>query len=164
MPNPLTGNFEAVLQISGSTINRLMASMHQNAFSNPSLPSFPHSVRLRIGDDHAFEGVRGLVHAQVGVPRIELVHGVTDRFRLEVGVRAWFRPDPGTAPMPAFINGTLHAEYRVHDIDPKCLGWSKNAGDFLWIRVVRDSVRFSGTAEDDKSITEIIVGVGSGDT
>ena len=69
MPNPLTGDFDAVLQISGGTLNRLMASMHQNAFENPKLPSFPHSVRMRIGDDHAYEGVRGLVHAQVSVPR-----------------------------------------------------------------------------------------------
>lgn len=163
MPNPLTGDFEAVLQVSGGTINRLLASMHQNAFVNPKLPSFPHTVRMRIGDDHAYEGVRGLVHAQVSVPRVELIHGATDRFRLEVGVRAWYRPDPGTEPLPAFIHGTVHAEYRVHDIGPSCVGWSKNAADYLWIRVVRDSVRFQGTAEDDKSIFDIAAAGGSGD-
>jgi hypothetical protein len=157
MPNPITGDFEAVLQVSGSTVNRLTASMHQNAFSKPNLPSFPHSVRMRIGDDHPLEGVRGLVHAQVGVPVIELIHGATDRFRLQVGVRAWYRPDPGTEPMPAFIHGTLHAEYRVHDIDPSCPGWSKNAADFLWIRVVRDSVRFVGTTAEDKGTLDVYV-------
>jgi hypothetical protein len=163
MPNPLTGDYEAVLQVSGATINRLLASMHQNAFDNSKLPSFPHSVRMRIGDDHAFEGVRGLVHAQVSVPRVELIHGVTDRFILEVGVRAWYRPDPGTVPLPAFIHGIVRAEYRLDDIDPSCLGWSRKAGDFLWIRVVRDSVRFQGTAEEDKSMFDLAAAVSTGD-
>jgi hypothetical protein len=157
MPNPLTGDFEAVLQVSGSTINRLLASLHQNAFENPKLPSFPHSVRMRIGDDHAYQGVRGVVHAQIAVPRVELIHGVSDRFMLEVGVRAWYRPDPGTEPMPAFIHGTVRAEYRVQTIDPSCLGWSRKAADFLWIRVVRDSVRFQGTAENDGGIIDLAV-------
>jgi hypothetical protein len=151
MLNPLTGDFEAVLQVSGGTINRLLASMHQNAFNNPKLHSVPHRVGMRIGDDYAFEGVRGVVHAQISVPRVELIHGATDRFILEVGVRAWYRPDAGTEPMPAFIHGTVRAEYRVQDIDSSCPGWSKKAFDFLWIRVVRDSVRFQGTAEDDQS-------------
>ncbi|MFZ0611484.1 MAG: TlpA disulfide reductase family protein [Desulfobacterales bacterium] len=163
MPNPLTGDFEAVLQVSGGTINRLLAGMHQNAFENPNLPSFPHSVRMRIGDDKAFEGVRGLVHAQVSVPRVELIHGATDHFTLEVGVRAWYRPDPGTEPLPAFIHGIVRAEYRMDDIDPACLGWSKKAPDFLWIRVVRDSVRFQGTVEEDKSIFEFAATVSDSD-
>lgn len=162
MPNSLTGDFEAVLQVSGGTINRLLASMHQNAFENPKLPSFPHSVRMRIGDDHAYEGVRGLAHAQVAVPRIELIHGASDRFRLEVAVRVWYRPDAGTEPLPAYINGTVRAEYRLHDIDPSCPGYSKNAADLLWFRVVRDSVQFQGTARDDITIGEIVV-QGGGD-
>ena len=69
MANPLTGDFEAVLQISGSTINRLLATLHENAHTNPKLPSFPHSVQMRLGDDHALEGVRGLAHVQIAVPR-----------------------------------------------------------------------------------------------
>jgi hypothetical protein len=160
MPNSLTGDFEAVLQVSGGTINRLVASMHQNAFENPKLPSFPHTVRMRIGDDYAYEGVRGRAHVQVSVPRIELFHGVTDRFILDVGVRAWYRPDPGTEPLPAFINGTVRAEYRVQDIDPSCPGWEKNAADHLWVRVIRDSVTFRGTVENDESIFEL-AGAGS---
>ncbi|NJM92275.1 MAG: hypothetical protein HC861_06270 [Rhodospirillaceae bacterium] len=156
MPNPLTGDFDAVLQISGGTLNRLMASMHQNAFENPKLPSFPHSVRMRIGDDHAYEGVRGLAHAQVSVPTIELVHGATDRFILQVSVRAWYRPDPGTEPLPAYINGIVRAEYRLHDIDPSCPGYSQSAADYLWFRVVRDSVEFRGTAVDDVGFGDMV--------
>ena len=144
MPNPLTGDFEAVLQVSGRTINRLLASMHQNAFEKPKLPSFPHSVRMRIGDDHAYEGVRGLAHAQVSVPRIELIHGATDRFMLRSACGPGIGRIPAPSRWPTFINGTVRAEYRMQDIDPSCLGWSKNAADFLWIRVVRDSVTISG--------------------
>jgi hypothetical protein len=159
MANPLTGDFEAVLQVSGSTINRLLASLHQNSFANPKLPSFPHTVQIRIGSDHAIDGVRGLVRAQAGVPRVELIHGVTDRFRLEVGVRAWFTPDYDSAPFPAFVHGTVHAEYRLEDIDPHCLGWSHNAADYLWVRVVKESVRFEGTADEDVNPLDSLVSV-----
>src|SRR6266542_4100197 len=157
MPNPLTGDFEAVLQVSGATINRLLASMHQNAFANLNLPSFPHSVQMRIGDPHAFDGVRGRLHAQLSVPQVELIHGAIDRFILEVGVRAWYKPDPGTSPLPAFIHGTVRAEYRIQDIDPNCTGWAKLAADSLWFRVVKDSVRFQGTAEEDRSGPPIVI-------
>jgi hypothetical protein len=149
MANPITGDFEVVLQVSGKTVNRLLASMHQNAFTDPDRPSFPHAVAIRIGDDYPYDGVRGLVHAQIGVPSIELIHGVTDRFIIEVGVRAWYRPDPGTEPLPAFIHGVVRAEYRIENIDPNCAGWGKTSSDYIWVRVVRDSVRFSGTGEED---------------
>ena len=159
MANPMTGDFEAVLQVSGATVDRLLASLHQNGFANPKLPSFPHSVQIRIGSDHPIDGVRGLVRAQIGVPRIELIHGVTDRFRLQVGVRAWFAPDYDSAPFPAFVHGTVHAEYRLEDIDPQCAGWSHNAADYLWVRVVKESVRFEGTADDDASPLDSLVSV-----
>ena len=158
MANSLTGDFEAVLQISGSTVNRLLATLHENAHTNPKLPSFPHSGKMRLGDDHALEGVRGLAHVQIAVPRVTLIHGVTDRFSLEVGIRAWFQPDPGTGPMPAFIHGTVFAQYQVTDIDPTCRGWAKTAADFLWIRVIRESVRFEGTARDDVGVVGVLVG------
>ncbi len=149
MPNPLTGDFDAVLQVSGSTINRLMATLHQNAFSNLNLPSFPHSVQMRIGDFYAFDGVRGAVQLQVGVPLIDLIDGSTDRFGIEVGVRGRYRPDYGTAKFPAFINGTVYAEYQLTPIDPSCLGWSQRAANFLWIQVDPQSVKFTGTSDDD---------------
>ena len=151
MANALTGDFEALLQVSGGTINRLLASMHQNAGAKPTLPSFPHNVLLRLGDDGPIDGIRGTMRAQVAVPRVQLMHGVTDRFLLEVGIRARFKPDAGTKPLPEFIHGTVHAEYRLHDIDPNCFGWSQIAASHLWIRVVKDSVKFTGTAFDDRS-------------
>lgn len=159
MANPLTGDFEAVLQVSGGTINRLLATLHQNAFANAKLPSFPHSVRMRIGDDHAIDGVRGRVDCQISVPRVELIHGATDRFNLEVGVRAWYRPDLGTSPLPAFIHGTVRATYHFQDIDPSCPGWSQHAADHLWIRVIKDTVQFTGTADDDRNPLDSAVSV-----
>jgi hypothetical protein len=149
MSNPITGDFEGVLQVSGGTVNRLMATMHQNADAAPGLPRFPHSLWLRIGDDRALESVRGTLQAQIGVPLINLIHGVMDRFQLEVGVRARYKPDPGTSPLPEFIHGTVRAEYRIRDIDPSCLGWGRAGTNYLWVRVVRESVRFQGTAEND---------------
>ena len=44
MANPLTGEHDAVLQVSVGTLNRLMASMHQNERSESALPSLPHSA------------------------------------------------------------------------------------------------------------------------
>lgn len=160
MANPLTGDFEAVLQVSGGTVNRLAASMHQNSFVNTKVPSMPHSIWLRIGDTRPIDGVRGTVQAQVGVPHIELIHGVSDRFILEVGVRAHYRADAGSAPLATYIHGTVRAEYRIRDIDPNCFGWSvKSAGKYLWIHVVKDSVRFTGTAQDEQSPVLDIVSV-----
>ena len=43
---------------------------------------------MRVGDPHPIDGMRGTMQMQVGVPRIELVHGVSDKFWLEVAVRA----------------------------------------------------------------------------
>lgn len=166
MPNSLTGDFEAVLQVSGTTVNRLLASMHQNAFADPERPSLPHAAALRIGDSQPLDGVRGTVHAQVGSPTLELIHGATDRFQLEVSVRAQYEPDPGSEPLPAFIHGTVRAEYRIDEVDPRCAGWGPLARNYLWIRVVRDSVRFAGTAEEDRgplSVSAAIAGTAAGD-
>ena len=159
MSNLLTGDFDAVLQVSGATINRLLANLHQNAVGDASQPSFPHTVQMRVGDDRAIDGVRGLAQAQVSVPRVELIHGATDRFKLGVAVRVWFVPDRGTRPLPAFISGAVHAEYRLEDIDPKCLGWSRHAADHLWFRVVDESVRFEGTADEDQSPLDAAVSI-----
>lgn len=70
MANKVAGEFDAVLQLSGRVLDRLMASLHQNGaepagFQSPQsgvgevvgeaiararLPAFPHSVFFRIGD------------------------------------------------------------------------------------------------------------------
>ena len=95
MANPLTGDFDVVLQVSGTTINRLLATMHQNGGASTELPTFPHSVAMRIGDPTPIDGMRGSAWAQLSVPRIHLIHGSDDRFELEVGIRARYQEDPG---------------------------------------------------------------------
>jgi hypothetical protein len=149
VPNPWTGDFEAVLQVSGRTIDRLLASMHQHAFATRKVPSLPHAAVFRFGDEDRVDGVVGRVRAQIGAPRLELVHGSSHRFGLEVGVRARFTPDPGSAPFPQWIHGTVRAEYRFEDVDPDCPGWRSLADEYIWTRLVDGSVTFAGTAEDD---------------
>lgn len=149
MANSLTGDFEAVLQVSGATINRLVASLHQNASTKPHLPSFPHSINIRIGDDYCLDGVRGRVEGQLGAPRITLVIDTMDVVGLEVDVRVRYVADPGSTPLPEFIHGKVTARYRIQPIDRACPGWEWAARDYLWIRVEPDTVRFDGTAEDE---------------
>jgi hypothetical protein len=152
LANPLTGDFEAVLQVSGATVNRLLASMHQNAGSNPDTPTFPHAMRMRIGDPHPIGGMKGSIVGQISVPRIELIHGVSDKFWLEVSIRARYTPDAGSVPLPEIIHGTVRAQYHIDMVDPGCFGWEKITGEYLWVRVVDDTVSFTGTAVDDVSI------------
>jgi hypothetical protein len=149
MSNPLTGDFEAVLSVSGVTVNRLLASMHQNDGSKSNLPTMPHVAILLIGEDRPIDGLKGKIWVQIASPRIELIHGSTDRFWLEVGIRARYKPDSGTQPLPEFIHGVVRAQYRLEGIDPTCRGWSKKASEYIWVRVVGDSVSFTGTALDD---------------
>jgi hypothetical protein len=149
MANGLTGDFDFVVEVSDSTLDRLAASMHQNAFSNPLKPSLPHVAYFRIGGGAA--GEHGSVAAQVGVPHIVLIDGATDRFWVEIGFRARYRADPGSTPLADVIHGTIRAMYRFQDIDPTCVGWKDIAADYLWLRVVSRSVSFDGTVFNDSS-------------
>lgn len=151
MANPLAGDYDAVVQVSSGTINRVLAALHQNAFTDPNRPSFPHTASFRIGDDGSVHGHRGWVQGQIGVPRIELINRSTDRFHLEVTVRARYRGDAGSVALPEYINGTVRADYQIVDIDPTCFGWRATASDHVWVRVVRGSVSFDGTAMDDSN-------------
>jgi hypothetical protein len=155
MANPLTGDFEVVLQVSGGTLNRLLASIHQNHGIKNDLPHFQHSVRLRIGDPNPIDGMRGTAWVQVAVPRIELVHASKDRFRFEFGIRARYVADPDTTRLPELIHGTVRAEYRLDAIDPNCYGWASHAADYLWIRVIGSTVSFTGTAVSDNVFGDI---------
>jgi hypothetical protein len=158
----LTGDFNAVLQVSGNTINRLMASIHQNE-GGDGRPTFPHSFALRIGVNHALDDVHGSLWAQASVPRAELIHGASDRFLLDVDVRARYKPDPGTAAFPEFVNGTVRAEYRLASVDENCFGWRGIAADYIWPRVVRKSVSFAGTAHHEGDILHIHFGASDED-
>jgi hypothetical protein len=59
--NPLTGDFDAVLEVSGSTTNRLMASLHQNAGTRKDehgrpLPAHPHVIHCVSGETSPWTG------------------------------------------------------------------------------------------------------------
>src|ERR687886_730974 len=144
MANPLTGDFPSSFQVSGGTITRLLASMHQNNWEDDWTPSLPHALRLRVGDDQPIDGIKGLVEAQIGVPQIDLRHGSTDRFGLRMGVRAYFQPDIDSEPLADFIQGTVNVDYVLTGPDPSWPGWGKvGSGDYLVVRVVEGSVGFS---------------------
>jgi hypothetical protein len=49
MANNLTGDFEAVLQVSLQQINGVLASIHQARVDPKASPGFAHSARMRIG-------------------------------------------------------------------------------------------------------------------
>jgi hypothetical protein len=53
MANNLTGDYEAVLQVSRQQINAILATLHQARMDKDASPSFPHSVSFRIGDHPA---------------------------------------------------------------------------------------------------------------
>ena len=50
MANPLTGDYEAVVQIAIRQINGLLGTMHQNAATQDAALKLLHSTTLRIGD------------------------------------------------------------------------------------------------------------------
>jgi len=50
MANNLTGDYEAVLQVSVRQINGLLATLHQNGATKDISPSFMHSEIFRVGD------------------------------------------------------------------------------------------------------------------
>jgi len=161
MANPSTGDFDAVLQVSGNTINRLMATLHQNAGTKTDdkgkkLPGHPHVVSMRIGQDNSEEGVRGWLNAQLGVPRVTLMDRVTDGFELEVDVRARFFAEGGSAYLPKYIHGVVNATYELHSIDPRCPGWKIHAAEYFWPRVLKDTVRFRGTTDDDRDSVIVV--------
>lgn len=142
----LTGDFPAIFQLSEGTVNRLLASMHQNNWSDSWTPSLPHSVQLRLEAGVAPDGVAGLAQVQVGVPRIELLHGSTDRFRLRVAIRAHYEPDDWAEPLAEFVNGTVTADYVLAHPDPSSPGWGGgDASQYVLARVVDGSVSFDGS-------------------
>ena len=154
LANPLTGDFDAVLQVSESTINRLMATLHQNAGTQKDekgkqLPGHPHAISIRIRPEGSVDGVGGRLDAQLGVPRVVFVDRVTDRFQLEFNVRARFFAAEGSAYLPMYMHGVVRATYEIHPIDPSCPGWKKNAADYFWARIMKDTVQFRGTTDDD---------------
>jgi peroxiredoxin len=151
MPNALTGDLEAFLQVSGKTIRRLLASMHQNGGGPTGLPTFPHSAFFRIGDGAAeVDGVRGSVRAQIAVPAVQFASGVRDRFTVRTWIRARYLADTATSPLPEFIHGELRADYLVDEIRD-----TQRGGDLLTAKLDPESVLFTSAGPDTSADAEI---------
>ncbi len=50
MANNLTGDFDAIFQISVKQINGILATMHQSRIDPNASPTFPHSIIIGVGD------------------------------------------------------------------------------------------------------------------
>jgi hypothetical protein len=158
MPNnPLTGDFAAVLQISASTINRLLASMHQNPGppGPGSLPTLPHDSFIRIGDDTPVDGVRGTARAQVSVPAVELIHRSQDRTAFRIWLRIWYTPDSGSSPLREFSYGEMRVEYGLQTRQLPQSPEHPRGGVYAFLGFIPGSVSFESYGPDRSADAEI---------
>jgi hypothetical protein len=157
MPNALTGDFAAVLQISASTINRLLASLHQNPGppGPGSLPTLPHDSFIRIGDETAVDGVRGTARAQVSVPTIELINRSQDRTAFRIWLRIWYTPDSGSAPLREFSYGELRVEYGLQTRRLPQSSETPRGGVYAFLGFIPGSVTFESYGADRSADAEI---------
>lgn len=174
MTNPLTGDFDAVVQLAVRQINGLLATLHQNGASTDTALKLLHSVRARVGDvrrrtpdvaefgdwvvgferarpagprpplreqliagappgvarrlETTFgelgevlelpppEVVRGTAALQLSTVRLSVPEGSSSEVTVHADVRAHYEPDPGTASLPAAVNGEVRAVYEVRKV------------------------------------------------
>jgi len=50
MANNLTGDFDAIFQVSVKQINGILATMHQSRIDPLASPTFPHSIIIPVGE------------------------------------------------------------------------------------------------------------------
>src|SRR5262245_53227476 len=50
MPSALTGEFDAVVEVNVTAVNRILASVHQKGTGEDTHPTFLHSVTARVGN------------------------------------------------------------------------------------------------------------------
>ena len=49
MPNGLTGDFEAAVEVSVEAVNRILATLHQSGASEEASPKLLHTITARVG-------------------------------------------------------------------------------------------------------------------
>ncbi len=76
MANNLTGDFEAVLQVSVRQVNGLLSTLHQNGISTDHSPSFPHSVIMRVGAQSKIVAKNISQYSQF-LGGVQMVHGTS---------------------------------------------------------------------------------------
>jgi hypothetical protein len=50
MPNELTGDYEAAVEVSVEALNRILATLHQAGASDEASPKLLHEITARVGD------------------------------------------------------------------------------------------------------------------
>ena len=163
--NPLTGSFDAVVQVSRPTVGRLSATMHQNHGNDAGLPTLPHRLVARIGDvppqPPGSPGVpiftiniRGTTHAQIGVPTVSFVAQAPRALDLSCWIRIRYRADPGTVPLPEFIHGRIEARVAI---EPESVGGISGlrgtvSPDDAHVKLVDSGL----TGDDLKNVTMVV--------
>src|SRR5260370_29177715 len=98
MSNARTGDFDAVVQFSLPTINRVLASMHQNPGPPDGSPRFLHRLVAPIGKNGPQGGgsaaVGGFAAAQPSTPSLALAAHATPEVIIECPFRAPFVAAP----------------------------------------------------------------------
>src|SRR5215467_7268533 len=101
MANPLTGDFEAALQIAIRQINGILGTLHQNGATQDAALQTPHSTTGRIGDFRNGHPppppppgvVRGLAKLQAASATITVAQGSSSEITVNAGIRAQYYPD-----------------------------------------------------------------------
>lgn len=121
MPNSLTGDFDAIVQVSPATANRLLASLHQNWGDDNGVRTLPHRSVIRIDDPGLsgdLAGVRGTAYVQLGAPLGAIVPSAPTDVDVSIWIRARYRADAGSTPLPEFVHAKVTARFRIEPEPP----------------------------------------------
>ena len=155
MSNFLTGDFDAVAQLSRGTVNRLLATTHQNKEGySKKMPLSPQKLVSRIGGYESVTVDEGHVHGtawvQISVPIVEIVPNSTEELITECWIRARYRADPDTVPLPQFIHGKVRVTFIVKLT-------SENNVPIFRLKVSDDDKKVSFDSPDLDAITEQLI-------
>jgi len=153
--NFLTGDFDAVVQVSRGTVNRLLATTHQikKGYSK-KMPLSPQKLVSRIGGYESVtvgkRQVRGTVWVQISVPTIEIVPNSTEELIIECWIRARYTADTDSVPLPQFIHGKVRVTFIVKLT-------SENKVRLFRLKVSDDDKKVSFDSPELDAITEQLI-------
>jgi hypothetical protein len=134
--NPLTGDFDAVLQIAVPAMNALMAVMHERHAEPITLL---HSATVRLDDPGA--RMAGLASIQFAAPTVSVpAAGARTRVTVHQPVRARYLADAGSAALPAHVHGEAAITIALGHVADRRVGGSLE-------------LRFDGAALEDIHFT-----------
>ena len=135
MSNPLTGDYEAALQIAIRQVNGLLGTLHQNGATQNAALQLLHSTPLRIADQLPPPGTTGVFADWVTkYQRATPGHGRDDP-GARVDPADHVIPDVGYERVPGRVDGNWRWCATQHMLS----GWN-----FRWLSdLTKDSVRYS---------------------